>query len=54
MVMRPRPTPETLATVIRTFRKARDPSQERIADLAELDRTYWGGAELDQVAKRKA
>jgi transcriptional regulator with XRE-family HTH domain len=50
MVMRPRPTQETLATVIRTLRKARDLSQEQLADLAELDRTYLGGIER---AKRR-
>ncbi len=48
--MRPRPTQETLATVIRTFRKTRDLSQEQLADLAELDRTYLGGIER---AKRR-
>lgn len=48
--MRPRPTQETVATVIRAFRKARDLSQEQLADLAELDRTYLGGIER---AKRR-
>ena len=36
--------------VIRSFRKARELSQERLADLAELDRTYLGGIER---AKRR-
>ena len=47
---RPRPTTETLAAVIRAFRQARALSQERLADLAELDRTYLGGIER---AKRR-
>lgn len=44
-VLRPRPTTETLAGVLCSFRKARALSQERLADLAELDRTYLGGIE---------
>jgi len=44
-VSRPRPTTETLAAVLRSFRQARELSQERLADLAELDRTYLGGIE---------
>jgi transcriptional regulator with XRE-family HTH domain len=39
-----------LAIVIRAFRKARALSQEQLADLAELDRTYLGGIER---AKRR-
>jgi transcriptional regulator with XRE-family HTH domain len=39
-----------LAAVIRSFRQARELSQERLADLAELDRTYLGGIER---AKRR-
>jgi transcriptional regulator with XRE-family HTH domain len=44
-VSRPRPTLETLASVIRAFRTARALSQERLADLAAVDRTYLGGIE---------
>jgi transcriptional regulator with XRE-family HTH domain len=44
-VTRPRPTLETLAMVVRAFRNAKELSQERLADLAELDRTYLGGIE---------
>jgi transcriptional regulator with XRE-family HTH domain len=49
-VSRTRPTLETLASVIRAFRAARALSQERLADLADVDRTYPGGIER---AKRR-
>lgn len=45
MAKRPRPTLRTLGVVLRRFRKERGLSQDRLANLAGVDRAYVGAIE---------
>ncbi len=45
MLRRPRPSLRTLGMVLRTLRTERQLSQDRLANLAGVDRAYLGGIE---------